>query len=517
MVSGKKHRFYQLGLITVFFLAIFLRFYRINDRWSLDFDPARDTLVGREAITLHKIPPIGAFSSAGPFVWGPLYYWEIALSYLVAPNFAYAPWALYTLLDCVYVLVMMKIGSLIYQKKGAIIFGLLAAISPGQIFRSSLVNQPTLIPLFGALAILNAILYFKSKRLIHIFLMGASIGFALNNHFQALNFIPLILVLFFTKKKQVKNIVLGFILFFMGMLIPLLPLFYWDYFHQGFKNINNVLDFFLIGQYRFWVSNRWLTYAGQYWPNLWSYVIGGEAVFGYIFMLFMPLALIYYLITKKINKFTLFLAIVFIIQVFLNRYYRGVRYEGYMLYFYPTIVYFSGFVVINLFKLNKLLGFAFVALVFFFSLKADIKTIQNQMDPHEPRPIMENVVTQLKALRPIEKFRIYDYKYFNPTPSMVFSFLLNFNNLIDEEKGTRLGFSTTTMPYPAIATVSGIVQPTFIYDITSEWDKDNFQKDNWINVSPKYVALDIMEWWKVKKLNSTFCLPCFIGEKLGFR
>jgi len=516
-MSNKKIKinFYQIGVFFIFFFAVFLRFYRINDRWSVDYDPARDSMVAREALRLKNIPQIGAFSSAGPFVWGPIYFWFIMLSYAIAPNFIFAPWVLYTIVDLIHILVMIKIGKISWGEKGGLILGLITAISTGMLFRASLVNQPTLVPVCGSLVILTFLLYAKTKKPLYLLLMGMSIGWALNNHFQALNYLffaPLIILL--TEKTKIKKVFISSLSFLIGLIIPLLPLAYWDY-HMGWKNIKNVLDYFLIGQYRLWVSNRWLIYAGQYWPKLWSSVIGGNLIYGYLFIGLIIVFLITQLIAKKLPKTIFGLATVFGILLVLNRYYRGERFEGYMVYFYPLIIYFSGYVIVSLIKLNKMLAVTFLIPLLFFTLKADLRLIKNQMDPNNPRPIINKLVKELKVLRPKEKFKIYDDRYLSPTPSMMTSFFLSFANLIDEKNGTILGFSTQdNLPYPKLTEVNGILQQTNIYDLTSFWSKKEFDQQRWINVSPKFVCLDILEWWKVKEFKSTFCLTCFTKEKL---
>jgi len=516
MVRAKRtNKLYIFSLILIFALAVFLRLYRINNRWIVDFDQARDAMVAKEALNLKKIPLIGAFSSAGPFVWGPLYYWEIMLSYIIAPKLIFAPWLLYIIFDLLYIWTMVQIGNIVWKERGGLILGLLTTISTAQLLRIAIIHQPTLIPFFGALMILNGLLYLRSKNLWHLFLMGISFGLAINNHFQALNFIFFTLVVIFAEKPNFKKLFTGALVFIIGFLIPLLPLLYWDS-TQGWKNINNVLDFFLIGQYRFWVSNRWLIYVGQFWPKLWANLLGDQLIFGYLFMLLSVIFVVYQFLTKKLSRDTLFLAIVFGLMLFINRYYRGERLEGYMLYFYPLVIYFSGFIIVSLLNIKKIIGILFLIILFLFTMKANILLIKGQRGTGQIREIIRKTVTQLKTIRPNDKFMIYDYQYINPTPAMVTSFFLSFNNLIDEQNGTKLGLSTLDFPYEKIATISSINNnKTWIYNLSPYWGKPGFKTESWINTSPKYVALDIMEWWKVKEFKSTFCLFCFIKEKVG--
>jgi len=186
-----------------------------------------------------------------------------------------------------------------------------------------------------------------------------------------------------------------------------------------------------------------------------------------------------------------------------------------MLYFYPLIIYFSVFVIINLIKFHKIFALFFSLSVLILTLKANVVLIKNQMRPNNPKNIIRKTVQKLKTLRPNEKFRIYDYQYLNRAPSISTSLFLYFEGLIDEKNGSRLGFSTLdNLPYEKIMVVKGISEPVAIYDLSPYWNEPLSKKEDWINVSPKYVCLDILEWWKVKEFKSTFSLSSYIKGKL---
>src|SRR4030042_6926185 len=109
-IFGKKVSVYNGCLALILLLAILLRFYRFPDRWFIFADMARDILVGREALRLHQLPLVGSFSSAGPFVFGPLFYWLISFSYLPSTNILILPWITMGIISIAFVWVMGQAG-----------------------------------------------------------------------------------------------------------------------------------------------------------------------------------------------------------------------------------------------------------------------------------------------------------------------------------------------------------------------------------------------------------------------
>ncbi|OGD93659.1 hypothetical protein A2697_01585 [Candidatus Curtissbacteria bacterium RIFCSPHIGHO2_01_FULL_41_44] len=62
-----KDPIYSLLILLVIIIAIFFRIYNYTDRVFIQADNSRDVQVARFAADNLKIPPIGQFSSAGPF------------------------------------------------------------------------------------------------------------------------------------------------------------------------------------------------------------------------------------------------------------------------------------------------------------------------------------------------------------------------------------------------------------------------------------------------------------------
>lgn len=124
----------------------------------------RDILIAKEALARSEIPLIGSFSSAGPFVFGPLFYWFIMLSFLVIPFTILAPWIFLTIVGVSSVFVLMYIGKLIGGPKLAIVLGILSATSPQLVTRSIALNQHSLVGITAALLLLFFVILWQSRQ-----------------------------------------------------------------------------------------------------------------------------------------------------------------------------------------------------------------------------------------------------------------------------------------------------------------------------------------------------------------
>jgi hypothetical protein len=502
----KKHQ-YSLAIIFLLLLGSFLRFYHFDQRWSMHSDPARDALVASQALKLRQLPFIGSFSSAGPFVFGPLFYYFVMISYLFYPQLILAPWILLTLVDILLILIMVKIGRLLVSKKMGLIMGLLTAFSPAQLLRGNSLSQHTFLNLFSALIILNFSLFIKKKKKIFLFLMGLSLGCALSMHYQAVTLFLFIPAIFFLDKFSFKKAIKRIFFILAGFLIPSFPLLYWDS-TQGWKNIKNILDFFLIGQYRIWVSRRWLTYIGQFWPDFWGEIINQELFFGSLFIILSSLIVFYLFLKKKLGKTLLFLAIIFLLQLTLTRYYRGELFRGYLFLYHPFVFLFSGLVIEKIWNWKKVVGIGLLALVIVFALKNDFLIINQKP---EQLSKMKALVGRIRTQYPDEKFRLYTHRaLFDSTLSFELSLFLSFQDLIDEKNGLPLGISSVELPYLEI-TKSEYRPEFYLYNLRDFWDNPKIlDQKEWINASPEYVCHDILEWWKVKEFKCSFSLTDYV-------
>ncbi len=508
---------YKVLVFTILLISIVLRFYNYPNRWGLGGDNARDAIIGLEALRRMELPLVGPFSSAGPFVFGPVFYYFIMLSYVLFPFLISAPFFFTGIVGVLTIGVFIYLGQLISGKKLAIILGVLAATSPQLVIRSIMLTPHTYISTFSALLILFFILLWKRKRPFFAFLMGIALGIALSMHYQALNlliFFPAILIV---PSLNFKKRILSFFLMVLGFLIPSFPLFYWDYF-QNFANLNNLMDYFLIGQYRLYVPNSWTLYLTHYFPDYWSFVVGRYKFLSSVVIILAGLIFIYKSIINKISKPLFTLGIILFIFFIVGRFYKGERSEGYLLYFLPFILIFTAWSIDSIydfsFKKIKQVLFKYTAIILLIIIiGCNFITIKNSIVNKSPVEIINSKIDQIVKKFPDSKFKLYDYKYLVYGSSMAISILMDNRNLTDED-GIPLGIGCwwtgcSRFDYPVVTSIYDVP----IYDLRGiKIDKN---EKLWIGVNKADVYDELIGWSKKHELRSNFSLKNYIMEKIG--
>jgi len=508
---------YKIAIFLILLFSAVLRFYNFPIRWGLGGDNARDALIALEAIRRCELPLIGSFSSAGPFVFGPLFYWFIMLSYLIFPFLISAPWFMTAATGVITVALFIYIGQLIGGKRFSIFLGILAATSPQLVIRSLILGQHTFVSTFAALLILFFILLWKRKRMIYAFLMGISLGVALSMHYQALNLLIFFPVIFFILSLKFKKRILAFLLMTLGFLIPSFPLIYWDSF-QGFANLRNILDYFLIGQHRLYVPNSWTLYVMNYFPDYWSFVVGRFLPAALLLIFLSGLFFIYNsFIKKNISKPLFVLGLIFLIFFIVGRFYKGERSEGYLLYLLPFILIFTSWAIEQIYILTikgikqgvfKLISILILIILVVFNLITVFNLIFNQ----SPVSYINERIEAISNKFPGSKFKLYDYKYLSYSESMAVSLLMYDKELMDEN-GIPLGIGCmwegcTRFNYPVIDSVFN----NSIYDLREVKIEKN--EKSWIGVNDINVYDDLIGWSKKHELKSTFSLKKYIIERI---
>ena len=148
----KNPLFFALLLIT-FFLALFFRLYNYPFRIAVVSDHARDVQVAHFAFDHGKIPQIGQFSSAGPFFYGPWWYWFLEL-FTFFPLGSLTHWYLMTILSLAFIALMYYLGNYVGGKWTGLLSAFLASISPAQITNSFAVWNPAIIPLLSLIILI---------------------------------------------------------------------------------------------------------------------------------------------------------------------------------------------------------------------------------------------------------------------------------------------------------------------------------------------------------------------------
>lgn len=486
------HRLVKNKFVVSFFLilllASFLRFYNFDNRWGLAYDQARDVIVAREALRTYSIPLIGPFASAGQFVYGPQWFWILMFFVVIYPYSIITPWIIQTFLYILVVLVMVIIGKDLGGKWFGIIVGFFTAISTAQISHATNLTSPSMVGIFSFISLYFFIRYIKTGSTISAILMAFMIGNAVNIHFQAIGLLFLIPISFiFDKAKSLKRI--GVLL--LGVLIPLIPLIYFDITNNFFES-RNWMDYFLYGQYKIYIPNRWLTYVGMYWPNSWSKIIGGEAIFGYIIIFLVGAGIFVEILKRNISKSILALIISLACIFVMLRYYRGERIDSNLVFLHPFILILTGWIFLKIYKFNRILGLILFFATTVATLRVDIAHIKNaeNLTAIQTTEWRKKIETQF----PKDKFKVYDFKHKNPHKSFPLVLFLDEKGKIDNN-GRRIGFnidnSRIKLPYRSIWGSKGGYQ---IFDLNSSTSAQ-LVKDEWAMINPSQIYHSTVEWY----------------------
>lgn len=338
--------------ITILATTVFWRFWDFGNRWVLNQDQARDAVIGLYSIRNRTLLEIGPPSSAGPFNFGPAYYWLIVLGESIIPV-VNGGFIFFGILLIVNVLVLAKIGETLYGKKGLIVFGLIASFAFGQVILSGEMLNTQAVSLAVTLAFWAGLKLIKSEKIIWMVLTGFFVGLSINFHFQALGALSWLLALVIVNKLKLIKRVEWAAGMGVGLIMAFVPLIIFDIKRNGVW-IKSVVEYYTVGVNKFYVPVRWLTEIRDFWPQLFGDVVVGEKYFGYFLI-----ALGAFIVIKKyknIDRFWWVVMASFLVEILLMRNYKGVRSREYLIAFHSIIILLCSWVTIELFKLNKFIG-----------------------------------------------------------------------------------------------------------------------------------------------------------------
>lgn len=497
-----KYHLIVLGLIL---LTVFLRLDHFTSRWGLSPDDSRDAMIGMEGLRLNQLPLIGSFSSAGPFVFGPLFYWLIMGSYATLPFTILAPWITTLLAGIALVGVFAATGYYLGGKRLAIVTGLLAATSPQLVMRSTVLTQHSYVAVFTALAILFLVLAWQKlkRRGLWCLLFGLSVGTALSMHYQALNLIfifPVFLLL--PKANWIKRFYFVAIAC-IGFVIPALPLLLWDS-KQEFSNLRNIADFFLIAQHRFYVPSSWKLFLFNNLPSYWAFVTGG---FPIVAQVLFPIVMVIGLI-KSFKDRGLFAILFgfFSLLLILNRYYKGERFEGYLIYLAPFIIILTASAINWLWQKKKAIGLTVLSIVLVCSLYI---SLQRNGDSNNRLGEFDQAISVIEEQYPNRQFLLYDQSFITSHVSQPFAFLMGWDQKTSPS-GYPIGFCKYCSDDP-------IVQGHDYMVVSLEgMSPEELKANNWSRVNKENMFDDLIGWSVRNKLPSSFFLERYIQERLPF-
>jgi len=378
--TTKKH--FHLILLTIVILSgAFLRVYNFSERFVFNQDQARDAIIGLYSIRNHKLPLVGPPSSAGPFSFGPLYYYLIILFQLLIP-LPQAPWIGFTLLSILEIFIFYFIGKRYGDPKLGIIAAAVVSFSYPPIKNSTdmLNTYIVFLPISLAILIAGKIKNFSS---FDAALLGFFLGSAVNFHLQSLGtliLLPLVLLLKFAKTKKVKDAFKLLLFSFFGFILSFAPLIYFEIKTRALWT-KAIINYALYGQNKFYIPVRWLTDLKDFWPQLWGYIITGNYKLGYLLVFIFAIALISelpLLLKKEKYQKLVLLMISFTIQIVIVRYYKGPRSEEYLVFSQPFLIIFTAWSLWILNKKQKYLFWSIALVLITLSIKSDIEIVKQK-------------------------------------------------------------------------------------------------------------------------------------------
>ena len=470
--KDSKKNIFIITLFSILIAASFFRTYNYPNRIFVQADNSQHVQVGKYAADKLKIPQVGPFSSAGPFFYGPWYFWLLELFSFLPFGFL-TNWYFITILYTLFIPLIYWLGKEIGGKLTGIVAALYAAISPAQITYSFSVWSPTIVPSVVLLALTFFVRFYKFKRKIDIFWVCIFVSLAATIHFQNMLISPILAIVILTVKPTLTNYLKYFLPVVFGLIIPFIPLLYFDLKFHWYNSINLAI-FLLVDQFKIWVPNRWLTYLVSYWPDAWGYIIGGNRLIGGLLIVILSILFLVRIASYKKYKLFFLIAIIFILEIFLYRYYRGQRFEYYSLFAHPTVLVLSAWLTVELLKIKKYIGIILLSLVIIFSIKR-VDLGERGVTLSEIRLLKE----ELYAKFPGMSFDIYACERNVSSISHPLALLMYYEGRSDTS-GVKIG----------VCEDRDFLQ---WHHLTEK--NFNMEKTLWFNKNTSTVYEDTVEWW----------------------
>lgn len=468
LTKVRKHLAKHWNLYVLFILVLvsfFLRFYNYPFRYGLGDETVRDAVVGIVGAKEVQFPLTGPFSSAGPFTFGPWYYYQLIFANLILDT-NYASWIYLSLLSLLCILLLYKIGA-IFSKTFGVLLAFLGTISSSLLLAGTHLTNPNLSNFFAFLAVYLFLKHVK-KNLSNWWGMalGIALGISVNIHYQMIGLLILPILLFVIKPRRFLN----FISIVFGFVVTFLPLIFFDLNNHWF-NFKNLLYYYTEGKNLIYVPNRWLFYLRDFWPSYVEDVTGLPPFIAIISFVLFSGVVAYNLYKRNLSKELLLLLVAFLFNFILLRYYWGERFFGYLNYMRPFVIIFEGYVIYSLYQIIKWknLRYLYVGLVLLLLMLINLPKVHKLMERDVFTVHMHKIQEKLVKNYPNRKFSLFicpgpgNTYYSSQSHSLLF--LLDKDSMLSEN-GLPIAFENEAcLP-------TGLMVE----------HKDNYQQNNFIKV-----------------------------------
>lgn len=485
-------RNFYIFILLIVLIAIFLGFYNYNERFGFAYDQVHDAIVARYAVFNHKIPLVGPFSSGARFQTSGIWYWFLMFSTGFYSFSFLSPWVSITLLYVIFVGLITIVASKVIDKPYGVLVGILTVFSTAQITQATNLTLTAPMALVSLGAIYASFLYVRFRSLKTLFFLGFFCGLSPTIHLQG---VPLVLLLpvsiLFTRTKNPKY----FLIALVGFIIPFIPLIIFDL-ENNFVNAKGLIDQILSNQFNVSyevLGRRWFTYLSIYWPRWIGLIVGGYSFISYILGASFLFVFFYNFKKKRIKLEWLIFFTTFFLTVVILRYIRTPLFDSYFVFLHPFILFFTGWVIYYLFKINHIFAILLIALVLTFTIKRDINEIQISGNTSF---IQSNARFQkLLQIYPNGKFSVYSYKYHWAGENLSLVLLLYSKGYINDN-GRKIGITYASRSgefnYPVI---EGSFPGLQLLDLSGSSSAE-LGKNNWGRVNPVDIYKATENWYK---------------------
>ncbi len=233
-------------LLSILALSVFLNLYKLNEQMIFIGDQGWFYLSARDLLLTGKIPLVGITSSHTWLHQGPLWTYILAVIFWLFKFNPIAPAYFTALLSTVTILLVYKVGKILFSQNVGLIGAVLYVTSPLVIITARMPYHTSAIPFLSLLFILFLYKWLKgNKYFFSLTLLTLSLLYNFELATQVLWFVLLIILIYgIFKKKKWLSMLLDLkiiILSALSIVIPLYPILMYDYSHGFLQTLGFAL------------------------------------------------------------------------------------------------------------------------------------------------------------------------------------------------------------------------------------------------------------------------------------
>ncbi len=228
----------KVSILLIILTSAFLRFYNLPNSFIFAGDEEHQAILAQDLINNFHIIWIGVNAAHLGFYLGPYWAYFTAFWLWLSHGNPLITSYVASSIGIITTLLIILIGSSLFNRKTGLVAGLLYATLPLMVFLDQKYWNPTPIPLLSLLILFTLLKAKQNPKWLILF--GASSGLIFHTH---LSLLPLLLIaVYWLVKQKVKPAKTVIFLSLVSFLLMLAPLIAFDYFHKG-SNITTPLRY----------------------------------------------------------------------------------------------------------------------------------------------------------------------------------------------------------------------------------------------------------------------------------